>query len=160
LSCRRAAGAAAATNDTVIGRIAQLKTICAAVESKDTSENIASGGGGKKTTQEKTETKEDTSHGIGETCFTLNESCFSLQAKVETDKGPDLDTNFLDFLPVDSYKKFTDAWQGFHMIPLHEDSREFTNFVTEWGMFLLQEDADGGPHVDGRIQLQVRQGRG
>jgi hypothetical protein len=40
--------------------------------------NAQSGGGGKKTTQEKTETKEETSHGIGETCFTLNESCFRL----------------------------------------------------------------------------------
>ena len=28
--------------------------------------------------------------------------------------------------PADSYKTVTDAWQGFHMIPLHEDSREFT----------------------------------
>ena len=25
--------------------------------------------------------------------------------------------------PADSYKTVTDAWQGFHMIPLHEDSR-------------------------------------
>ena len=63
-------------------------------------------------------------------------------------------------VPADSYKTVTDTWQGLHMIPLHKDSREFTNFVTEWGMFLLQEDADGGPHVDGRIQLQVGQGHG
>jgi hypothetical protein len=38
-------------------------------------------------------------------------------------------------VPADSYKTVTDAWQGFHMIPLHEDSREYTNFLTEWGMF-------------------------
>ena len=36
--------------------------------------------------------------------------------------------------PAD-YKTVTDAWQGFHMIPLHEDSRQYTSFVTEWGMF-------------------------
>jgi hypothetical protein len=35
---------------------------------------------------------------------------------------------------ADSYKTVTDAWQGFHMIPLYADSREFTDFVTEWGM--------------------------
>ena len=38
-------------------------------------------------------------------------------------------------LPADSYKTVTDAWQGFHMIPLHEDSRQYTTFVTEWVMF-------------------------
>jgi hypothetical protein len=38
-------------------------------------------------------------------------------------------------VPADSYKTVTDAWQGFHMIPLHEDSRQYTTFVTEWGMF-------------------------
>ena len=46
--------------------------------------NAQSGGGAKKTTQEKTET----SHGIGETCFTLSKSCFSLHAEVETSTGP------------------------------------------------------------------------
>jgi hypothetical protein len=38
-------------------------------------------------------------------------------------------------VPADSYKTVTDALQGFHMIPLHEDSREYTNFLMEWGMF-------------------------
>jgi hypothetical protein len=38
-------------------------------------------------------------------------------------------------VPADSYKTVTDALQGFHMIPLHEDSREYTDFLTEWGMF-------------------------
>ena len=38
-------------------------------------------------------------------------------------------------VPADSYKIVTGAWQGFNMIPLHEDSRQYTNFLTEWGMF-------------------------
>ena len=38
-------------------------------------------------------------------------------------------------VPADSYKSVTDVWQGFHMIPLQKDSREYTNLVTEWGMF-------------------------
>jgi hypothetical protein len=38
-------------------------------------------------------------------------------------------------VPADSYTIVTGAWQGFHMIPLHKDSRHYTNFVTEWGMF-------------------------
>ena len=38
-------------------------------------------------------------------------------------------------VPANSYKTVTDAWQGFHMIPLHEDSRKYTTFLTEWGMF-------------------------
>ena len=38
-------------------------------------------------------------------------------------------------VPLDFYKTITDAWQGFRMIPLHEDSGQYTNFVIEWGMF-------------------------
>ena len=38
-------------------------------------------------------------------------------------------------VPANSYKTVTDAWQGFHMIPLHEDSRKYTTFLTEWGMY-------------------------
>jgi hypothetical protein len=49
-------------------------------------------GCGKKTTKEETETKEETSHGIGESCFNLSESCFSLQAEVETNRSPGLST--------------------------------------------------------------------
>ena len=38
-------------------------------------------------------------------------------------------------VPANSYKTVTDAWQGFHMIPLHEDSRKYTTILTEWGMY-------------------------
>jgi hypothetical protein len=30
-------------------------------------------------------------------------------------------------VPLDFYKTITDAWQGFHMIQLHEDSRQYKN---------------------------------
>ena len=32
-------------------------------------------------------------------------------------------------VPADSYKTVTDVWQGFHMIPLHEDSRQLAKCV-------------------------------
>ena len=38
-------------------------------------------GGGKKSTKEEKEIKEETSHGIGESCFNLSESCFIMQAE-------------------------------------------------------------------------------
>ena len=38
-------------------------------------------------------------------------------------------------VPEDTYKTVTDAWKGFHMIPVHPDSRKYTTFVTEQGMF-------------------------
>ena len=34
-------------------------------------------------------------------------------------------------IPAGSYKTVTDAWQGFHMIPLHPESMPYTTFVTE-----------------------------
>ena len=38
-------------------------------------------------------------------------------------------------VPENSYKTVTDAWQGFHMIPVHPESQPYTTFVTEQGMF-------------------------
>lgn len=38
-------------------------------------------------------------------------------------------------VPVNTFKTVTDAWQGFHMIPLDPDSRQYTTFITPWGKF-------------------------
>ena len=38
-------------------------------------------------------------------------------------------------VPSNTFKTVTDAWQGFHMIPLHPDSRKYTTFITEDGMY-------------------------
>ena len=38
-------------------------------------------------------------------------------------------------VPGNTFKTVTDAYQGFHMIPLHPDSRKYTMFITEDGMF-------------------------
>ena len=38
-------------------------------------------------------------------------------------------------VPTDTFKTVTDAYQGFHMIPLHPDSRKYTMFITEDGMY-------------------------
>jgi hypothetical protein len=54
---------------------------------RDGKKRKAHSGGGKKTTKEETEIKEETSHGIAESCFNLSESCFSLQAEGETSHG-------------------------------------------------------------------------
>ena len=49
-------------------------------------------------------------------------------------------------ITANSYKTVTDAWQGFHMIPIHKDSREYTTFLTEWGMFRYKR-MQMGDHV-------------
>ena len=38
-------------------------------------------------------------------------------------------------VPSNTFKTVTDAYQGFHMIPLHPDSRKYTMFITENGMY-------------------------
>ena len=37
-------------------------------------------------------------------------------------------------VPEDTHKTVTDAWKGFHMIPVHPNSRQYTTFVAEQGM--------------------------
>ena len=35
-----------------------------------------------------------------------------------------------------SYKKTVfDAWNGYHSVPLHEDDRHLTTFITPWGRY-------------------------
>ena len=38
-------------------------------------------------------------------------------------------------VPQNALKTVTDAWNGFHSIPLHPDDRHFTTFITPWGRY-------------------------
>ena len=36
-------------------------------------------------------------------------------------------------VPADSWKSCLDAWEGYHSVPLHEEDRKYTQFITPWG---------------------------
>ena len=38
-------------------------------------------------------------------------------------------------IPANTWKSVTDAWNGYHSTPLHEDDRDFTTFLTEKGRY-------------------------
>ena len=38
-------------------------------------------------------------------------------------------------VPPQKYKTVLDAWNGYHSIPLHEDDRHLTTFITPWGRY-------------------------
>ena len=38
-------------------------------------------------------------------------------------------------VPAHTYKTVMDAWNGYHSIPLHEDDRHYTTFITTRGRF-------------------------
>ena len=38
-------------------------------------------------------------------------------------------------VPAGTFKTVTDAWQGFHMVELDPESRKYTTFITEQGMY-------------------------
>lgn len=38
-------------------------------------------------------------------------------------------------IPGDTWKTVTDAWNGYHLVPLHPDSRKYTNLITMEGKF-------------------------
>ena len=38
-------------------------------------------------------------------------------------------------IPGNTYKTVTDAWNGYHSVPLHPDDRHLTTFITPWGRF-------------------------
>jgi len=38
-------------------------------------------------------------------------------------------------VPGSSYKTVFDAWNGFHSVPIREEDRHYTTFITQWGLF-------------------------
>ena len=38
-------------------------------------------------------------------------------------------------VPANSYKTVTDAWEGYHSVPLDEESSKLTRFITPWGSY-------------------------
>ena len=36
-------------------------------------------------------------------------------------------------IPPNTWRTVTDAWNGFHSIPLHKDDRHLTTFLSHWG---------------------------
>ena len=46
-------------------------------------------------------------------------------------------------IPPNSYEIVTNAWQGFHMIPLDPESIKFTRFKTEFGRYRYKRNIQG-----------------
>ena len=46
-------------------------------------------------------------------------------------------------VPEHSYKTVTDAWEGFHGIPLEENSKKLTQFTTPWGSYRYRRGPQG-----------------
>ena len=38
-------------------------------------------------------------------------------------------------VPQNTFKTVTDAWNGYHSVPLHPDDRHLTTFITPWGRY-------------------------
>ena len=43
--------------------------------------------------------------------------------------------NLVSTIPANTRKTVLDAWNGYHSLPLSEDTREATTFITEWGRY-------------------------
>ena len=50
--------------------------------------------------------------------------------------------------PSDTYKTVLDAWNGYHSLPLAENARDPTTFITEWGRYRYKR-APQGFHASG-----------
>ena len=46
-------------------------------------------------------------------------------------------------IPSDTKKTVFDCWNGYHSIPLHEDDRHLTTFITPWGRYRYKTAPQG-----------------
>lgn len=46
-------------------------------------------------------------------------------------------------VPNGTYKTVFDAWNGYHSVPLHEDDRHLTTFITPWGRYRYRSAPQG-----------------
>ena len=51
-------------------------------------------------------------------------------------------------VPQGSYKTFTDAWEGYHFVPLYTENSKLTTFVTPFGLYRYLTNPQGN-HVSG-----------
>ena len=48
-----------------------------------------------------------------------------------------------DRVPQNTFKTVTDAWNGYHSVPIHPDDRHLTTFITPWGRYRYQVAPQG-----------------
>ena len=46
-------------------------------------------------------------------------------------------------VPPNTKKTVLDAWNGYHSVPIHEDDRHFTTFITPWGRYRYKTAPQG-----------------
>ena len=51
-------------------------------------------------------------------------------------------------MPTNSHKTVTDAWEGYHSVPLDKESSKLTSFVTPFGCYRYLTNPQGN-HVSG-----------
>ena len=56
--------------------------------------------------------------------------------------------NIVSTTPANTYKTVLDAWNGYHSLPLSEDSKDATTFITKWGRYRYKR-APQGFHASG-----------
>ena len=56
--------------------------------------------------------------------------------------------NIVSTTPPNTYKSVLDAWNGYHSLPLSEESRDATTFITKWGRYRYKR-APQGFHASG-----------
>ena len=55
--------------------------------------------------------------------------------------------NQVNRIPPHKKNSLLDAWDGYHSVPLAEDARDATTFITEWGRYRYLEGPDGLPRI-------------
>ena len=50
--------------------------------------------------------------------------------------------------PKDMYKTVLDAWNGYHSLPLDDNAKDATTFITQWGRYRYRR-APQGYHASG-----------
>ena len=46
-------------------------------------------------------------------------------------------------IPTNTYRSTVDAWNGYHSVPIKEEDRHFTTFITPWGRFRYRTTPQG-----------------
>ena len=46
-------------------------------------------------------------------------------------------------VPVGAWKTVTDAWNGYHSVPLRQEDRHLTTFITSWGCYCYLRNPQG-----------------
>ena len=68
---------------------------------------------------------------------------FGNWATIKIEEHPEVEITIKPEVPSNTFRTTLDAWNGYHSVPIKEEDRDVTTFITPWGRFRYRTTPQG-----------------